>query len=532
MLIRRAAHNDPLYRSDPIRALERRLTQSLPPHTLMRRAGLALARLGRAIAPQARQVWVACGPGNNGGDGLEAAIHLKQLGLNVHLSLLGDPTHLPPDAANAWAHTQAAGLCLSSQPIEMEPHDLIIDALLGIGCNRAPDAGLAEAITALNASPARILAADVPSGLNSDTGEHWGGLAVRAHHTLTFLGLKPGLFTAHGRDHAGQVWHASLHDDAPGDAKAPITHADTPPPRAPAKSTFQTSPCARLGGPEFGLRYHRANRHRHATHKCSFGDVWVIGGDEGMAGAAWLAASAALASGAGRVWLSLLDESSPCWNPERPELMTRPQAWKDADGLARSTVVAGCGGGRRIHAALEPMVAHAKNLVLDADALNSLGRETKHPHALANAIRQRGPDRTVMTPHPLEAARMLATTVQAIQADRLQAAQTLAEAWNCTVVLKGSGTVIAAPRGAGQSAAQCVINMTGNSALATPGTGDVLAGWIGGLWAQQTDDGHCAADVAQAAVSLHGLAAEQSDVSPLRASDLIESLVTLARIGT
>jgi len=452
----------PLHTVAATRALEAALAATLPPHTLMQRAGLATARLALALAPHARTFWIACGPGNNGGDGLEAALHLQQWGKTALVSWLGTPGTAPADARAAHARAQAAGVRFLEAP--PAACDACIDALLGIGATRAPEGRLAGWIAHINTLTVPVLAVDLPSGLNADTGATHGP-CVRASHTLSLLTLKPGLFTAHGRDQAGQVWFEPLGAD-PGVA----------------------APQARLGGaPPPAAR-------PHASHKGSYGDVAVIGGAPGMSGAALLAATAALHAGAGRVFVGLLDGGSLGVDPAQPELMFRAP---DSLAPAGLTVVAGCGGGHAIAAQLPRLLSAAPRLVLDADALNSIANDS----ALQTLLRARSErDRqTVLTPHPLEAARLLGCTAAAVQHDRLAAAQQLAQQFGCTVVLKGSGTVLAAP---GETP---LINPTGNARLATAGTGDVLAGMIGARLA----GGETAFAAAAAAVWLHGQAADR-----------------------
>jgi hydroxyethylthiazole kinase-like uncharacterized protein yjeF len=447
------------------------------PHELMLRAGFGVARLALALAPHARSVWVACGPGNNGGDGLVAARHLHRAGLSVVATLSGDAQRLPDDARQALADAQQAGVRLQTQA-PTEQADLVIDALLGLGASRAPQGPVADAIVAVNAMAATVLAVDLPSGLHADTGQLLGTQAVRATHTLSLLTLKPGLFTAQGRDHAGQVWLDALRVSSAGfAASAQLSGADTLralPPRA------------------------------HASHKGSHGDVAVVGGAPGMTGAALLAARAALASGAGRVFVSLLDAPVMACDAQQPELMFRPQWWHaDPATMARSTAVCGCGGGIAVREALPVLLSRCPRLVLDADALNALAAD----EALANAQCARAARGlvTVLTPHPLEAARLLRSDVAEVQADRLQAARTLAQRHGCMVLLKGSGSVIARADGGAW------INPTGNGLLASGGSGDVLAGWIGGLWAQlaaRQGDAASAQQALLAATWLHGRAAD------------------------
>ena len=475
------------------RVIEQRATADLPPHTLMRRAGLGIARLAIAVAPHAERVWVAAGPGNNGGDGLDAAIRLHTAGKDVTVTLVGDPADLPNDARDALQRAQAAGLVINTAGApELAPDDLAIDALLGLGAARAPEGALADAIAQLNRLPCPVLAVDLPSGLHGLTGQPHGTGCVRATHTLSLLTLKPGLFTGTGRDCAGDIWLDTLGVDIDADA-----------------------PDARLIGPDVRM----AARRLHAQHKGSFGDVAVVGGASGMTGAALLAARAAHASGAGRVFVGLLDGGSLTHDIQHPELMFRGRWWEAAASVLQSTtIVCGCGGGDAVREILPRLLKSASRLVLDADALNAIAADSLLQHLLR--ARSDGERLTVLTPHPLEAARLLDRDTEEVQADRLQAAQTLADRLEAIVVLKGSGSVIAGP------GLLPFVNPTGDATLATAGTGDVLAGWIGGLWAQHA--GQRRLDdlqrLAAGAVYAHGAAAEAHPKALLRAGELIDRM--------
>jgi len=433
---------------------------------------------------------------------LVAAAHLQRAGLAVQATLFGDAGRLPHDARQALADAQQEGVPLTSQSPAGAP-DLVIDALLGLGASRAPIGPISEAIAAINALPATVLAVDLPSGLHADTGQCLGDAAVRATSTLSLLTLKPGLFTASGRDHAGQVWLDTLG----------VT------PGAYAPSAFLA------GADSLAVMAPRV----HASHKGSHGDLAVVGGARGMAGAALLAARAALASGAGRVFVSPLDDAVPLCDAQQPELMFRPHWWRgDPATLARSTVVCGCGGGEAVRDALPALMARCPRLLLDADALNALSADSTLRRRLqARAARGQV---TVLTPHPLEAARLLGIDTAAVQADRLLAAHMLAQRLACVVLLKGSGSILASPDG------DPVINPTGNGLLASGGTGDVLAGWLGGFWAQLAPlhgDALSARQALQAATWLHGRAADLLQArSPgslaLRAGQLTELMRNVA----
>jgi len=463
------------------RELEHLTAAGLAPHALMQRAGLAVARLTLALAPHARRIWVACGPGNNGGDGFEAAMHLHRWGKDVTLTWTGLPpgkTALPADAQASRERAMAAGVLVAAKP--PEGFDFCIDALLGIGGTLAParpgTALMLEWLARMQASAAPRLAVDLPTGLDADTGAFAAGPAAAPDvFTLSLLTLKPGLFTANGRDCAGQVWFDDLG----------AATAGGPAPDAWLLGADRASHAPRHGNP-------------HASHKGSFGDVAVLGGESTarshMAGAALLAARAALHAGAGRVYVALLGSPALSADIQQPELMFRAP---EALDLARQVVVCGCGGGDAVRAVLPKVLSAAPRLVLDADALNAIAGDAQL-QTLLTARHHRG-YATVLTPHPLEAARLAGTSAQHVQADRLASARELAGRFQCVVVLKGSGTIISAP------GRPSTINSSGNALLATAGTGDVLAGMLGARMA----GGLGTFEAACNAVFIHGRMADE-----------------------
>jgi hydroxyethylthiazole kinase-like uncharacterized protein yjeF len=470
----------PLHDAAATRALEQAALAATPPQALMGRAGLAVAQLTLAAWPHAQRVVAFAGPGNNGGDALVAARWLAQQGRALEIVLFGDDDRRPADAC--WALAAAQGLNITRDLPACTAADVVIDGLLGVGASGPPGGALAQAIRHIQASGAPVLAIDLPSGLDGDRGSTHAGLAVKATHTLSLLTLKPGLFTAEGRDHAGRVWFHDLGVE-PG----------------PTLLSLQ--------GPT------DTNAALHTSHKGSFGDLVVIGGARGMSGAVLLAANAGLAAGAGRVFVAALDPGPVA--PARPELMFRATTELMAPKvLAAATVVAGCGGGEAIRAGLPACLAHAARLVLDADALNAIAADPGLRQALrARAARQLP---TVLTPHPLEAGRLLGRSAADVQADRFDAAGTLAREFGATVVLKGSGTLVASSDG------RIAVNPTGNARLASAGTGDVLAGWLGGHWSRLGGDG---AEAAAGAVFRHGRAADSAaGTGPLLAGDLITAM--------
>ena len=505
-----SASSRPLYSVAATRDAERQAAAALPPHTLMQRAGLAVARLTLALAPHARCIWVACGPGNNGGDGFEAALQLHQWGKAVVLTWSGLPhgtSALPPDAQAARERALAAGVPMAEQP--PPDFDFCIDALLGMGARRETgrpgDALIVQWLALMQTSRKPGLSVDIPSGLDADTGQYIFSDAIksiadgarstdttglfdqncRTWHSLSLLTLKPGLFTADGRDWAGEVWFDDL-----AAAPATVCHA---------------KPVAWLLGQDRAAPLSRAAA-AQGSHKGSFGDVAILGGESTpasqMTGAALLAARAALHAGAGRVLVALLPTSDPqgqqlpaplSVDPIQPELMFRsPQALD----LKRQVVVCGCGGGEAIKSVLARVLSSATRLVLDADALNAIAADSPL-QSLLTARQGRGYS-TVLTPHPLEAARLAGLSTGAVQADRLRTAEQLAARYAAVVVLKGSGTVIASP-----GRTSC-INASGNALLATAGTGDVLAGMLGANLASGLE----AFDAACAAVFAHGRLAD------------------------
>ncbi|MDB5942774.1 MAG: hypothetical protein JWQ13_2340 [Ramlibacter sp.] len=471
----RTGQRQPLFDIATTRRIERAAAAALPDHALMQRAGLAVARLALALAPHARKVWIACGPGNNGGDGLEAAMHLQRWGKAPHVSWLGDAAKAPRDALASLQRAREAGVAIGTGI--PSGWDLAIDALLGIGGTREPRGPMTEWIARLDAQLAPVLAVDIPSGLHADTGT---GLAVRASHTLSLLTLKPGLFTGQGRDAAGEIWFDDLGVSTDGNAVAPSALLSSPPPQA-----------ARL----------------HASHKGSYGDVAVIGGAPGMAGAALLAGSAALHAGAGRVYVCLLDAAAMAVDAARPELMLR--AWDSLDPAAMS-VACGCGGGDAVRSVLPAVLSTARRLLLDADALNAIAADPQLQRQLKARAGREGRS-TVITPHPLEAARLLGRGTADVQADRLAAATELAQRFSCVAVLKGSGSITAAP---GELP---VVNFSGNAKLASAGTGDVLAGMIAARLAHGTP----AFAAAHEAVHAHAACADGwPEGLPLTASEL------------
>jgi hydroxyethylthiazole kinase-like uncharacterized protein yjeF len=460
-----------LYSCAQIRAIEHAARARLEPGVLMERAGQAAAAFALDLlgGEAAGAVLVLTGSGNNGGDGLEVAAHLARARFDVEVLHLAGDAAPSFEAGRALQRARDAGARFVDDIPAGRPWRLVVDALFGIGLAR-PLAGRARALAVWTTGvDCPVLALDVPSGLDADTGAVHGpdGVAVRATHTLTFLGNKAGLHTGDGCDLAGDVRVDMLGADG--------------------LHTEAAQAC--LNGP--ALFAERLAPRRLNSHKGSFGDVVVLGGARGMAGAAVLAARAALFGGAGRVFAALLD-GGMALDPLQPEIMFR-----DAAGMAFEgrTVVAGPGMGNAdaaIHLLGKTLDAGTP-LVVDADALNlAAARSDLHERLAAHG------GECVLTPHPLEAARLLGVTAPIVQADRLEHARELAMRFNSVVVLKGAGSVIARPDGF------VAVNTSGNPGLATGGSGDVLAGFCGALLAQ----GWPAWEAALGAVWMHGAAAD------------------------
>lgn len=458
-----------LYTGAAVRELERRAcsTGDLITYTLMERAGAAAFAELRRVWPEARRIAVVTGKGNNGGDGYVLARLAKAAGLDVGVLQVGQPGGA--DAAQALGTLHKQGLALKTfAAAYLEVADVVVDAVLGTGLHGAPEEPFASAIAAINACGKPVLALDIPSGLNADTGA-LAGQAIRADHTVCFVAWKRGLFTGAGPEQTGTVVLAGL--ELPDSV-----FGEWPP------------------GAELILPHPLPARARHA-HKGDFGHVLALGGERGMAGAIRMAGEAALRVGAGLVSVGTRAEHAPLISLARPELMARAVEGTDDPVLAEllgraSVLVLGPGLGRSAWSRFlfESALSSGKPMVLDADGLNLLaetGGECEH---------------WVLTPHPGEAARLLEVSTRDIQSDRFAAARALAERYGGSVVLKGAGTVVAGREGVfGVCAA-------GNPGMASGGMGDVLAGVIGGLLAQ----GLTPAAAARLGVALHAEAGDRA----------------------
>lgn len=483
----------PIYCSAELRAIES-AAAAMP---LMERAGEAAAAVAMGLAgPRGGSVVVLAGPGNNGGDAFVVARRLLEAFFHPIVVFRGAADRLPPDAAAAYRRWIAAGGTTVPDYSELRSASLIVDGLFGIGLVRPIAAEYASLVERANTAGVPILALDIPSGIGADTGIA-PGPAIRAAATAAFIALKPGLLTGDGVELCGDVTVHALGLDPEAIAPARGRRLDW-------ASIAHALPAPLL-------------RRARNVHKGSFGTLGVVGGARGMVGAPMLAGRAALHCGAGKVLIGFAAAEHPALDAGQPELMLRT-----ADAVLGADIDAlVCGPGLGVDADARGIVARAialdVPLLLDADALNVVAADP----ALADALAARAAD-TIVTPHPAEAARLLRSTVPAIQSDRLVAAQSIAAKLRASAVVKGAGSVLAHPDGTWD------INATGNPGLASAGTGDVLAGFGGALLAQRID----AAAALRLAVCLHGAAADEcvragSGPVGLTASELAPAARTL-----
>jgi len=473
--------------------------RGIPGLTLMQHAGaavaLVVARLA-AVRGEKRVVLIA-GKGNNGGDAFVASRCLHEDGFRVEVLMTCTPDALRGDAQTAWEQMRSAGVPCKPFEIEWEgerPREplplplggVIVDGLLGTGSAGAPHGMVANAIRWINRAHARclIVAIDLPSGINADTGAA-SEPTVCADVTVTLAAPKTGFENP-------RAWEFLGHLEA--------VDIGLPQDMAPAATPVLQF----MGAPEMGRLLPRRGR---VTHKGDYGHVLVIGGSHGLSGAPALAAMGALRGGAGLVSAAVPEDCLAHMAALAPSAMAH-RIVAEQGVMTPATLAAGvrpaasfdvvlAGPGMSPGTAVENIVrdllqGSAPRLVLDADALNVLAGKTE-------LLRRGVPAPSVIiTPHPGEAARLLGVSVAAIQSNRAQAAQQLAARSGAVVVLKGAGTLVAVPEGA------VYLNLTGNPGLATGGTGDVLSGLIAALWAQ----GLAPLDAARLGVYLHGSAGD------------------------
>jgi NAD(P)H-hydrate epimerase len=480
-----------LYSTAQVRALDAHAIKDLgiPGYTLMKRAGEGALRFLRSRWPMAHRIVIVCGGGNNGGDGYVVARFAHAVGLAVTVLAAVPPEQLKGDARLAYEDFKnSEGQIHAFSPALFREGDVIVDALLGTGMKGSLREEMARVIRDINSSGRPVFALDVPSGLDSDTGVPLGD-AVRADCTVTFVGLKTGLFIGDGPEHAGTVYFDDLEI--------------TPPPAAEFKPGLE-----RIVDSEIQRALPRRPR---AAHKGSFGRVLIVGSGTGMPGAVRLSGEACLRVGAGLVTVAVAPENVPAISAGRPELicLQLTSASVLAEVIDKAEVIAiGPGLGRTQWArdALNAVLKSDKPLVVDADALNLIAEAGTQPR-----------DNWILTPHPGEAGRLLDIGTEEIQADRLAALDRLVKRYGGVVVLKGAGTVVGTK---GQIPALCE---RGNPGMASAGTGDVLTGAIAGILAQCRDN-WLAARVGVLVHAMAGDAAARTGERGLLASDVAREL--------
>jgi NAD(P)H-hydrate epimerase len=483
-----------VYSAAQVREIDRLAIErdGVPSYELMCRAGAAALRVLRQRWPAARTVHVYCGAGNNAGDGFVLARLAQAAGLTVRVVILVPTEKLRGDASRAATDCHAAG-------ISFEPFDaaqggvqfgaaqgVLVDALLGTGLARAVEGPFAAGVELLNRARLPVLALDVPSGLDADTG--WPrGVAVRATVTVTFVGLKQGLFLGEGCEYTGDLEFADL---------------DLPPTLAAA----QSPPLERLGIEDLRRALPRRAR---TQHKGSSGRLLLVGGAPGMAGAIRLAAEAALRTGAGLVYVGTHPDNVATIMAGRPEIMCRGLGTvADLDALIALADAAVLGPGLGLSEWARPLwrrlLGAELPLIVDADALNLLAAEP--------LVRRHW----LVTPHPGEAARLLGISSADIQRDRYGAVRELARRYGAVAVLKGACSLVASP----EPPVPTWVCDRGNPGMATAGMGDVLSGVLGALVVQTGD----LLEAARAGVLLHALAGDAAALAGERgtvASDLM-----------
>ena len=463
-----------LYRADQVRALDRFAIeqQNIPGSVLMERAGKEATDILKQNWPAAGNICVVCGSGNNAGDGYVLARLCLESGLDARVFYVTDPASLKGDAQSAFEKFRAksdagpekfsAGLISNA--------DVIVDALLGTGIDREVTGEYRAAIEAINSAEKPVMAIDIPSGLNADTGNVLG-IAVRSDITVTFIGLKQGMFTGQGREYCGRICFSDLE----------------------VPSQIYRQQQVDVSRIDYDNQSHLLTRREQHSHKGNYGHALIIGGDYGFAGAARMAAEAAARSGAGLVSLATRVEHAAGIPLAVPEIMARGiHKTSDLNPLLdKASVIAigpGLGQSDWSSSLLARVLETRLPMVLDADALNLIARESAYS------------ENWVLTPHVGEAARLLQGSTAEIMADRFHALRSLREKYGGVIILKGSGTLVAGP---GHSISLC---SDGNPGMASGGMGDVLTGIVAGLVAQGID----METAAKLAVCIHAAAADNA----------------------
>mgnify|MGYP001161312415 FL=1 len=506
-----------LYESKAVRQLDRLAINyfNVSGFELMRRAGAACLHVVRKRWPLTAHLVVFVGAGNNGGDGYVIAALAIELGMTSEVLYLSPPDQLAGDAVRAYQ--MAVGVGAEIQPfVEAafaarghQPNTLLVDAMLGTGLNRPVSGDYIHAIRAMNACQAPVLAVDVPSGLNADTGEPFNE-AVSAAQTITFIAIKQGLLTGSALNHIGDLCFDDL-----GLPEALYSHAQAPFPKVKRIDINSV-----LGG---------LSPRPPASHKGKCGHVMVIGGDKGYGGAPLMAAEASLRSGAGLVSVVSRSEHRAGVLARRPELMMHGTEDNDFDFdrlLPRASVFVigpglglGAWGEELLRICLQTASKKSIPVIIDADALTLLARNSANYMPIKK-------DTWILTPHPGEAARLLNVAASKIQLNRFAAIRTLQDDWGGSCLLKGSGSLIS------NAVEPNLIELCseGNAGMATAGMGDILTGVIAALLAQ----GLPPAQALSYAVCIHGEAADLcagvSGQKGLLATDLLSQIRHLINI--
>lgn len=471
-----------LYRAEQVKSFEGEaaILAATTLYGLMNRAGTACYHLLLQAFPKAKHILVFCGLGNNGGDGYIFAKQARSQGLSVQLCQIGDADNLQGDAGKARDEWLSAGGCIEAvHCADFAKADLVLDALLGTGLKGNVRPLYKALIRQINQADKAVLSVDIPSGLNADTGAV-SSIAVKATATLSFVALKQGLFTGQANDYCGQIYFADLGVNKHFNALCLPS----------SQAIFYNE-----------MSYYLGKRER-CCHKGDFGRCLVIGGNWGMPGAVRLASEAALRTGAGLVKVLTVQANFSTVLAGRPELMVTDLSDNEETYCWATQLIIGPGLGRDdwAEALFDEVKKRPQAMVVDADALNLLALDPTYK------------DNWILTPHPKEAANLLACSVEQVEADRFTAVNRLQKKFGGVVILKGVGTLICDGK-------QIYLANAGNPGMASGGMGDVLSGIIGGLLAQ----GLNLIQAAKLAVTLHGLAADlasEQGERGLLASDL------------
>ncbi|MCK5394399.1 MAG: NAD(P)H-hydrate dehydratase [Gammaproteobacteria bacterium] len=510
---------DKLYSVDSVVQLERVAIDQygIPAYELMKRAGEAVFKIVSSKYSQHKKILILCGAGNNAGDGYVVARLAKQSGFDVRVISMIDPASLKNEALLAyddWSSVaDTSDLNTSVDFSLLDDVDLIVDALLGTGLTREVTGKWAECINAVNDAALPVISVDIPSGLIADTGVI-SSVAIKAEITVSFIGLKQGMFTAQAKDVCGDI----IFDDL-----------------ALPDEVYSHVECdARLIS---SVNYDFLPERKASSHKGCFGHVLIAGGSTGMPGAVILAARAALRTGAGLVSIVTISQHLEAISSAVPEAMVKVCDVDTMDtlfdetfvnGLTHVAIGMGLGQDEWSLKLLKNCVRMNKPMLIDADALNLMARHGVKDLELSTTTP------LVITPHPGEAARLLSTrkkfSTADVQADRFKAVKALYALFgmveSCVVILKGSGTIIFD----GEIIKICQL---GNSAMAAPGMGDVLSGVVIALMAQNSDIADVTiSEIAELAVCIHASAADSVSKGKTRgllASDVVEALPGVLR---